>query len=69
MISLTSPKVSQSTVEYADVFECGLSILSCNQCHVCIRAMLGNPPVPPYGIDLNEEAAEVENYEVGVSSQ
>ncbi|KAK2180426.1 hypothetical protein NP493_443g02039 [Ridgeia piscesae] len=26
-------------------------------------AMLGNPPVPPYGMDPNEEAAEVENYE------
>ena len=26
--------------------------------------MLGNPPVPPYGMDLNDETGEVENYEV-----
>ena len=25
--------------------------------------MLGNPPMPPYGMDINDEAAEVENYE------
>jgi E3 ubiquitin-protein ligase RNF38/44 len=25
--------------------------------------MLGNPPVPPYGMELNDEATEVENYE------
>ena len=28
------------------------------------RAMLGNPPVPPYGRDLHDDATEVENYEV-----
>ena len=26
--------------------------------------MLGNPPVPPYGMDPNNDATEVENYEV-----
>jgi len=25
--------------------------------------MLGNPPMPPYGMELNEETGEVENYE------
>ena len=30
----------------------------------CSRAMLGNPPVPPYGRDLHDDATEVENYEV-----
>ena len=39
----------------------------CNRCVSRFRAMLGNPPVPPYGMDPNEEAAEVENYEVGIS--
>ena len=28
------------------------------------RAMLGNPPVNPYGMDLNDDASDVENYEV-----
>ena len=26
--------------------------------------MLGNPPVPPYGMELGDENGEVENYEV-----
>lgn len=26
--------------------------------------MLGNPPIPPYGMELGDENGEVENYEV-----
>jgi hypothetical protein len=26
--------------------------------------MLGNPPMAPYGMDLNDNAAEVENHKV-----
>ncbi len=31
--------------------------------------MLGNPPVPPYGMELGEDNGEVENYEVSIYFQ
>ena len=29
--------------------------------------MLGNPPMPPLGMELGEDTPDVENYEVGLS--
>ena len=33
---------------------------------ICVpfSAMLGNPPMPHYGMELSDDATEVENYEV-----
>ena len=42
---------------------CAYHLLSQIRCYN-FRAMLGNPPVPPYGRDLHDDATEVENYEV-----